>query len=170
MQQPLLIKENTHGTPLEALSILAMNAKRKKYPSVPIESLPKPKYNDRTANGLTRCIIDFLTLKDHQAERIGNTGRMVDNRTTYTDVLGRSRTIGGTEWIKGTGTDGTADISATIAGKSVKIEVKIGKDKQSQKQKEYQAAIERAGGLYFIAKSFDMFYLWYVKTFEHEQR
>ncbi|HJY63731.1 MAG TPA: hypothetical protein VJ455_06205 [Ignavibacteria bacterium] len=60
---------------------------------------------------------------------------------------------------------GTADISATIAGRSVKIEVKIGRDKQSQKQKEYQRQVEASGGLYFIAKSFDQFFTWYNELF-----
>ncbi len=162
-----LPKSNTLN-PLQSLSELSTSIKRQKYPNVPADSLPLTKYNDKTANGLTRCIIDFLRLNGWQAERINNTGRLVDRRETYTDVLGRSRTIGGIEWIKGTGTDGTADLSCVIAGKPVKIEVKIGRDKQSDKQKQYQASIEKAGGLYFIAKSFDGFYSWYHKTFCNE--
>jgi hypothetical protein len=151
---------------LKELQRLSFEAKQRKYPNVPSDSLPPSKYNDKTANGLTRCVIDFLFLEGWQAERINNTGRVVDRRTTYTDVVGRVKTIGGIEWVKGTGTDGTADISATIAGKSVKIEIKIGNDKQSPKQKEYQAIIERAGGVYFIAKSFQAFYSWYLLKFK----
>ncbi|KAF2380358.1 hypothetical protein BSN82_16780, partial [Acinetobacter baylyi] len=60
--------------------------------------------------------------------------------------------IGG-QWTKGTGTPGSADISATIKGRSVKIEVKYGKDRQSQAQKDYQKAIEKAGGTYIIVKT-----------------
>jgi hypothetical protein len=150
---------------LKELQKLSFEAKQSKYPNVPADSLPPTKYDDKTANGLTRCIIDFLKLKGWQAERINNTGRVIDRRTTYTDVLGRNKTIGSVEWVKGTGTDGTADVSATIAGKSVKIEIKIGNDKQSQKQKDYQAAIEKAGGVYFVAKSFQGFYEWYCKNF-----
>jgi hypothetical protein len=40
----------------------------------------------------------------------------------------------------------------------VAIEVKIGKDRQSEAQKNYQAMIEKAGGIYWIVKSFDDFY------------
>ena len=47
---------------------------------------------------------------------------------------------------------GTADILGCIAGRPVAIEVKAGRDKQSAKQKDFQAAWERAGGLYFIAR------------------
>nr|MDQ3022693.1 hypothetical protein [Bacteroidota bacterium] len=76
---------------------------------------------------------------------------------------GSTRTIGSTKWIKGTGTNGTADISATIKGRSVKVEVKIGTDKQSSFQKKYQLDIENAGGYYFIARNFQDFYDWYLR-------
>lgn len=69
--------------------------------------------------------------------------------------------VAGIQWTKGTGTAGSADISATIKGRSVKIEVKIGKDRQSDAQKKYQEMIERAGGVYIIAKNFDEFVEWY---------
>lgn len=151
---------------IKELQKISLDAKHRKYPNVPIEYIPSTKYSDKNANGLTRCIIDFLKFSGWQAERINNTGRMVDRRESYVDVLGRARTIGSVEWIKGSGTDGTADISATITGKSVKIEVKIGTDRQSCKQIKYQEAIERAGGIYFIAKSFQDFYEWYFKTFQ----
>ncbi len=68
--------------------------------------------------------------------------------------------IGG-QWTKGTGTPGSADISATIKGRSVKIEVKYNKDRQSDAQKQYQEMIEKAGGVYIIAKTFDDFVIWY---------
>ncbi len=150
---------------LKELQRLSFENKRIKYPNVPIDSIPQTKYSDKTANGLTRCIIDFLNLKGWQAERVNNTGRMIDTRETFIDSIGRTRTIGGVQWIKGTGTDGTADISATVNGKSVKIEVKIGGDRQSAKQKEYQSKIEGAGGIYVIAKSFHEFFAWYNKSF-----
>lgn len=138
---------------------LALADLRRKYPTFPYP--PQPKYSDTTANGLTKCITDFLNLSGHQAERISSMGRVIDNRKTVTDVLGRQRTIGSTKYIKGNSTNGTADISATINGKSIKIEVKIGNDRQSQAQKDYQAQIERAGGVYIIAKNFDEFIEWY---------
>jgi hypothetical protein len=67
------------------------------------------------------------------------------------------------QYIKGTSTNGTADISATIKGRSVKIEVKIGKDRQSDAQKQYEQDVIKAGGLYFIARDFDSFIEWYDK-------
>ena len=134
---------------LQRLIDLSMANKRERYPNVPVEWLPRPNYKPNTANGLTKCIIDFLRFNGWQAERINNTGRMYQGK-----------------WIPGTGTNGTADISATVKGRSVKIEVKIGRDRQSLEQLKYQSNIERAGGLYVIAKEFDGFYSCYVKTFE----
>jgi hypothetical protein len=65
------------------------------------------------------------------------------------------------KWTPGQSTKGTADISATIRGRSVKIEIKYGKDRQSDVQKQYQASIERAGGVYIIVRDFDSFVEWY---------
>jgi hypothetical protein len=122
----------------------------------------KTKYSDKTANGLTKAIISWINLNGYQAERISTTGRYVDNSKIVTDVLGNRKKIGSGKYIKGTGTNGSADISATIKGKSIKIEVKIGKDKQSEAQIKYQQMIEKAGGIYFIAKNFDEFYNFYI--------
>jgi len=122
----------------------------------------KTKYLDKTANGLTTAIIRWINLNGYQAERISTTGRYVDNSKIVTDVLGNRKKIGSGKYIKGTGTNGSADISATIKGRSIKIEVKIGKDKQSEAQIKYQQMIEKAGGIYFIAKNFDEFYGFYI--------
>ena len=153
---------------IEQLKQLHLNYNSLKYPSVPDYARFKPKYTDKTANGLTKCIKDFIEFKGGQAERINNTGRQIDNRTSVTDVMGNVRTIGSVMWIKGTGKNGTADISATIQGRSVKIEVKIGRDKQSQTQKEYQQQVEKSGGLYFIAKDFESFLQWYNLKFNND--
>jgi hypothetical protein len=143
--------------PLEILRQLKLNHSMKEHPNVPYYALPLPRYEDKTANGLTRCIIDYLQLCNHQAERINTMGRPIDNRKQVTDVIGRTKTIGTMTWGKSTATKGSADISATIQGRSVKIEVKIGKDRQSQDQKVYQENIEKSGGQYWIVKNFDDF-------------
>lgn len=123
-------------------------------PNFPQTHIPKTMYKDSTANGLTKAIIDYITLHGYQAERINTMGVA---RTRYrTDG-----SVAGVQWTKGTGTPGSADISATIKGRSVKIEVKIGKDRQSDSQKRYQDKIERAGGVYYIARNFDDFVIFF---------
>lgn len=126
----------------------------------------KTKFNDNTANSLTKSIIRWLQLNGWQAERISTTGRYIDNSKIVTDVLGNRKKIGSGKYIKGSGTNGSADISATIKGRSIKIEVKIGKDRQSEAQKEYQKNIEKAGGIYIIATDFDEFMMWYKAFIE----
>ena len=126
--------------------------------SMPAHCIPKPKFSDSSANNLTKSIIKYIELMGYQAERISNTGRYIDNKKLVKNIQGQTKQIGSGQYIPGTGTNGTADISATIKGKSIKIEVKYGKDRQSDAQKEYQQAIERSGGVYFIAKDFESFY------------
>jgi len=101
------------------------------------------------ANKLTVSIIRFLQTNGCQAERVNNIARKVGGR-----------------FVKSNMTRGTADIHAIVKGIALKIEVKIGKDRQSEAQKLYQEAIENAGGIYYIAKDFDTFYSWYNETFK----
>lgn len=150
---------------IKDLGLLRSKIQREKYPSVPDHARPKPKiYSDRTANGLTRCIIDAINFCGGHAERISNTGRVINSSYTYTNVLGQTKQVGGLQFVPGTGTNGTADISALWMGKSIKVEVKIGRDKVSQAQLNYRAKIEAAGGIYLVAKSYEGF------VFELERR
>ncbi|MCF8307852.1 MAG: hypothetical protein K9I68_02470 [Bacteroidales bacterium] len=142
---------------LKTLKNKAIEHNRANYPNVPDRAIPAPRYEDKTANGLTRCIIDYIKFSGGQAERISNTGRKISQKKTFTDVIGNKRVIGQDKWIRSNMTAGTADVSAIINGRSVKIEVKIGKDRQSPEQREYQKQVEAAGGLYIVAKSFEDF-------------
>lgn len=147
---------------IDVLSELSANDQREKYPNFPEHFRPKTKYTDKTANGLTKCIIDFLSFSGWQAERISTTGRPLIERRQ--NLVNETVNI---KWIRSTSTNGSADISATIKGRSVKIEVKVGKDKQSEAQKAYQKKIEQAGGVYVIARDFEGFMAWYINFFQN---
>lgn len=149
--------------PLEILKQLKLKQIREEYPSVPDHAIKQPKYSDNSANGLTNCIVDFLNLSGHLAERHSNEGRVIDQRKTYTDVIGQTKTIGSLKRIYSSNVNGTSDIKATIKGKMIAIEVKFGNDRQSEKQKEYQKRVENAGGEYWIAKTFNQFYEMYLE-------
>ena len=127
------------------------------HPNIPAAYIPLNTYTDKTANGLTRCIVDFIRVNGGQAERINTTGMPIIRQLPS----GRTETT----WRKGNTTKGSADISAIICGKSVKIEVKIGHDSHSEAQKRYEKAVTSAGGYYFIAKNFDDFVEWYNNNF-----
>ena len=159
-----------------------LDAKRmsliRKYPTWTDEDLQSFNFytkTDNSANHLTACIIDWITYNGGQAERINTMGRRIDNTKISKDVLGGTRLIGSVSWQKGTGTKGSADISATIPmqvngikfGVSVKIEVKYGKDRQSEDQKKYEHTINEAGGIYVIARNIDEFVEWYDETFKN---
>jgi hypothetical protein len=144
------------------LEQLAFERQKQKHPNFPFPI--KPTYSDNTTNGLTKCVIDYITFRGFHAERINSTGAVKDNRTTSTDVLGNVRTIGSVQWIKSNTQTGTADVSATIQGRTVKIEIKCkatGDNQQSEAQKEYQKQIENAGGIYLIVRTFEDFYNWF---------
>ena len=88
-------------TPIQTLKKLHLEENRRRFPSLPEPCRCAPSYTDRTANGLTKCIIDFLRLKGHQAERVVVMGRYLDNSKIVTDVTGRLHRIGTGKWIPG---------------------------------------------------------------------
>jgi hypothetical protein len=155
----------TDRSAIQHLKALHIEAQKRKYPNNPYFSSPDFKVS--TSNGLTKAVIHFLRLKGHQAERISNTGRIIDRSQVVSDVMGHRRTIGSKQWIPGTGTNGTADISSTIFGMSVKWEVKnkSTNDRQSEAQKRYQAEVEKSAGKYFIVSCFAQFLNTYYSNF-----
>jgi len=153
---------NKNISGLTHLNSLAKQALREQSPNVPDYAIPTPRFKDKTANELTRSIIKWLQLNGHQAERISVEGRVIDSRKIVVDGIGRRKIIGSVTRIKSSAQRGSADISATIFGRSVKIEVKVAKDQQREAQKDYQESIEAAGGFYLIASNFQAFYEWYL--------
>jgi hypothetical protein len=129
-----------------------------KYPNFPEHAIPKKVWSDTSANGLTKCVIDLINYEGYQAERISTQGTYVEGAKIK--VGENERQLKG-KYIPTQGTKGSADISATIRGRSVKIEIKYGKDRQSDVQREYQESIERAGGIYIIVRNFDEFVEWF---------
>jgi hypothetical protein len=150
-----MTKENK--AKLKALELEMMMAKSSMNPKY----LPSTEWADNSANSLTKSIIFYINATGNQAERIGNQGQYREGNKIQvgTGEIAYTKQLPG-KWTPGQGTKGTADISATINGKSVKIEVKQ-KDKQSDVQKKYQESIEKAKGVYVIMRNFDDFVVWY---------
>ena len=98
------------------------------------------------SGGLQQVIIKFLLWNGHRATRISSAGRKI-----------------GDKWIPGTTRKGTADISATIKGRSVMLEVKVNLDKPSSDQLREQELERRAGGVYEFVKTFEQFLVFYDK-------
>ena len=55
---------------VKELESLYMADHRQRYPSMPDYARTCKKYEDRTANGLTRCAIDYIRLTGGMAERV----------------------------------------------------------------------------------------------------
>ena len=143
--------------PIEQLHVIAFQDLRKKHPSFPKHALPRPKYSDRTANGLTKCIVHYINLIGGMAERRNSMGRYLKPKT-YTNVFGKKVQLGTGKYIPNTGRNGTSDISGVFKGVPLVIEVKIGRDKMSPAQQTYKRDFERAGGFYLIADTFSQFF------------
>jgi hypothetical protein len=111
----------------------------KEYPSAWADGFwTAPKFPKvATANGLTQWICNFLNWSGHRATRISSAGRYIPGNG-----------YDGGMFIPGSTRKGTADISATIKGRSVMIEVKVGKDRPSPDQLKEQAKERAAGGCY----------------------
>lgn len=53
------------------------------------------------------------------------------------------------------GKPGSSDILACISGRFVGVECKCGRDKVRKNQQNFGTALERAGGIYIVARSVD---------------
>jgi hypothetical protein len=145
----------------DKLNALMMEQLKQKYPNMPEAYIPKTDWTDNSANALTKCVIAWIQFNGGQAERISSQGQYREGAKIQvgSGIMAHTKQLPG-KWTPGQSTKGTADISATIRGRSVKIEIKQ-KDKQSEAQKQYQQAIENAGGVYIIVRDFDSFVVWY---------
>lgn len=122
--------------------------------------------SERKANGLTQLIIKWLTWKGHYANRISTQGQASVAKIPKADLNGRIHHFEQIRWTKGNTKRGTPDITAILYGKSVWIEVKVGKDEMSKAQEKQQFDIQQAGGLYFVARDMQSFVDWYYKLIE----
>jgi hypothetical protein len=129
---------------VKELEQLANDEARQLHPTNP--HLAPRTFRDDSANGLTACIVKYITLLGGFASRINNGGN-------YNTKLRR--------FIPGTSRRGLADIMATYRGKSLHIEVKAGKDRQSEAQRKIEAEVIRSGGFYYLARDFESFRNWF---------
>lgn len=113
--------------------------------------IPMTRFSDDSANEITNAILCYIKMIGGWATRISVEGR-------YIESLGRRVTSSVTK--------GTADIHSCIKGVHVSIEVKFGRDKQSEEQLRTEHEIVQAEGLYFIARDFASAYLFINRIVE----
>jgi len=99
------------------------------------------------ANLLTAMVIFWMKYEGIYASRNNSTG------------IPMKQSNGSIKWKPATGMKGSGDIYAVVSGgRSLWIEVKIGRDKQSEVQKKFEAAVIRQGALYWLVKTFEDFH------------
>lgn len=97
-------------------------------------------------NALTNQVINYLLYNGHFASRIQSQGQ-------YSPTRGR--------WIKSKVRRGIGDIIACVNGKFWMIEIKTGKDRQSDFQKSVEQDVNKAGGVYLIVRTLGDFIGYY---------
>lgn len=111
----------------------------------------------RKANGLTQFVVNFLTWSGHRATRISSAGRLIDAPQKQQSGI----SLMTKKFIPGPTRKGSADVSATIRGRSVMIEIKVGRDRPSEHQLREQELERKAGGVYeFISTPEEFFNLY----------
>ena len=149
----LFAGEVTDKQAIRLLKDAVKSSKLAKYPNIPDYAVTVPHYEDSTANGLSKCIIDFLNSQDHcYCGRISNEGVM------------RTNQYGKSFRVKSSMQNGIFDLDAVIYGRAVKIEIKIGNDKMSQAQHDYKRQIENALGYCLIVKNLQEFMDWFFEN------
>jgi hypothetical protein len=155
----------------EKIEVLRLEKLRTKFPNDSADWLNRMWYGSTikytrgsSAPGIEKNIVEYIKLCGHQAEKRAVMGREVtapDIRTPLGTIVGKKT------YIPSTGTKGSADISAVVYGIAVLIEVKFGKDRQSEYQKKYEDAINNAGGFYFIAHDEEDFLIKFERLLSH---
>ena len=121
-----------------------------------------PKFPDvTTANGLTQFVVNFLDWNGSYGNRINTVGRVIKAGRDIQTINGtiRAKTV----MIKGSTKKGTADVQAVINGRSLALEIKVGKDRMSEAQLKQQQAVQNAGGYYYVIRDVDTFLALYDK-------
>ncbi len=146
---------------LKELSTILHQLECIKHPGMPTYAVPRKTFTDKTSNGLQNAILAYCKHKGIKAWRQRSEGRYIAERRE-TNVIGHSIVVQKGQYIPlgKSGGKGAGDIQITLPphGKSLHIEVKIGRDKQRPAQIEFQRDHEASGGLYWIVKTWDEFF------------
>ena len=110
--------------------------------TIPQQCRFKRSFRDDTANGLAGCIEAWCKVYGAFYQRQNSQGQY-DSRLKM--------------WRKSGTTKGIADVQVTFKGKTFNLEIKIGRDRQSEIQKEVEQRIKAAGGHYAIIHCYDDF-------------
>lgn len=132
---------------LAHLCQLVDQRKAQRSPNYPAKRIPRSKYSDVTANGLKRCIVDYLNLSGHFAIKLTSTGTYRADLQKFVASQQRS---------------GMPGVLACVNGQFIGVEVKIGTEQLSKEQKETIVGLIRADVSVYVARDFQGFYDWFT--------
>lgn len=110
--------------------------------SIPVQCRFKKAFRDDTANGLAGCIEAWAKVHGAFFQRQNSQGQY-DSRLK--------------KWRKSGTTKGIADVQVTYRGWTYNLEIKVGRDRQSEVQKAVEKQIKAAGGHYAVIHCFNDF-------------
>lgn len=125
---------------VKLLERIATEDAQRRHPSIDPAHLAPRRFRDDTANGLTACIVAYARLTGAFTSRLNNTGIYRNGRYTY-----------------GTSRRGLPDVLITRDGVSIFVEVKVKRDRMSDDQRRVSDEQRQAGGIYYVARSFEDF-------------
>lgn len=109
-----------------------------------------PKKKKSPTNELTSAIMKYMRSLRCAVARINTTG-------IYDEKIGKYRYSGSTNGVEDVNCILPVNIAGMKVGVTVAVEIKTGKDRMRDEQLERKENVEKAGGHYIIAKTFDQF-------------
>lgn len=134
---------------LKELEKLAMDRKRREFPTLPVHALLKPKYSDQNTNALTRAVIE--TFRHH-----GFFATRIDSKGTYNQALGR--------FIPSNQKKGLPDVFAQVPGLPpiwVEVKCKATNDRLRPHQIDTIKQLKDSGAIVTIAEEYQSFSEWF---------
>lgn len=123
-------------------------------------NLSNKKKKQSPTNALTDAVRKYCELKGCSTARINVMG-------IYDEQKGKYRTSGATRGVEDIDVTLPVYIQGIKIGVKVAVEIKYGKDKQSEDQKKREEKLMEAGAHYIIAKTFDQFKEDFDSIIEH---
>ena len=143
MNSTNLVNTSNKSVAILELERMALAANREKYPNLPESARYIGKFS-KTANGLTKCIMEYVKLRGGFCARINTMG-----------------VIRSGKWTRSGSTLGMPDLQGVFNGLPFYVEVKHGQDRLSEIQRKRIAELEEAGAKVFVAHDFEGFFEWF---------
>jgi hypothetical protein len=120
-----------------------------------------------TAAQLENLIAEYTSLSGGFSTNIYSGGRERTSKTHVTDVIGRKNSITETKYLPSVVMKGHSDMIISYKGYVLYLEIKLGKDRQSEAQKIFQQLVESKGSPYRIVHTLGEYEQLFTKFMNH---